>query len=72
MNELKLKMDVKEKEIKLLSGLAMVLRSLFLFLASRGQYVRKLEEEARIRDGQRERLLTDAGIARSKFKQTDA
>ena len=35
------------------------------------QYVRKLEEEARIRDSQRERLLTDASISRSKFKQTD-
>lgn len=36
------------------------------------QYVRKLEEEARVRDGQRERLLTDASVARSKFKQTES
>ena len=36
------------------------------------QYVRKLEEEARVRDTQRERLLTDAQIARSKFKQTES
>ena len=43
-------MEVKEKEVKLLS-----------------QYVRKLEEEAKVRDGQRERLLTDASIARSKW-----
>jgi len=50
VKELKLKMEVKEKEIKLLS-----------------QYVRKLEEEAKVRDGQRERLLTDASIARSKW-----
>jgi len=55
VKELKLKMEVKEKEIKLLS-----------------QYVRKLEEEARVRDGQRERLLTDASVARSKFKQTES
>ncbi|CAJ1461010.1 unnamed protein product, partial [Effrenium voratum] len=55
IKELKLQMDVKDKEIKLLS-----------------QYVRKLEEEARIRDSQRERLLTDASISRSKFKQTEA
>ena len=50
VKELKLKMEVKEKEVKLLS-----------------QYVRKLEEEAKVRDGQRERLLTDASIARSKW-----
>ena len=50
VKELKLKMEVKEKEIKLLS-----------------QYVRKLEEEAKVRDGQRERLLTDASIARSTW-----
>ena len=50
VKELKLKMEVKGKEIKLLS-----------------QYVRKLEEEAKVRDGQRERLLTDASIARSKW-----
>ena len=50
VKELKLKMEVKDKEIKLLS-----------------QYVRKLEEEAKVRDGQRERLLTDASIARSKW-----
>ncbi|CAK9075344.1 unnamed protein product [Durusdinium trenchii] len=55
VKELKFKMDVKGKEIKLLS-----------------QYVRKLEEEARVRDTQRERLLTDAQIARSKFKQTES